>query len=41
VERKGRLVAIVSIPDAAALVRGQAGTLVTRDAEGLELAEVP
>jgi carbamate kinase len=41
VERTGKVAAIGSIADAAALVRGQAGTLVTRDAEGLELAEVP
>jgi carbamate kinase len=40
VERTGKEAAIGSIADAAALVRGEAGTLVTRDAEGLELAEV-
>jgi carbamate kinase len=40
VERTGKVAAIGSIADAAALVRGQAGTLVTRDAEGLEPAEV-
>jgi carbamate kinase len=36
----GGLAAIGSISDAAALLRGEAGTLVTRDAAGLELAEV-
>jgi carbamate kinase len=40
VERTGNVAAIGSITDAAALVSGQAGTLVTRDAEGLEFAEV-
>jgi carbamate kinase len=40
VEHTGNVAAIGSITDAAALVRGQAGTLVTRDAEGLEFAEV-
>jgi hypothetical protein len=32
------MAAIGSIADAAALVRGEAGTVVTRDAEGMEYA---
>jgi carbamate kinase len=40
VERTGKVAAIGAMADAAALVRGEAGTLVTRDAEGVELAEV-
>jgi carbamate kinase len=40
VERTGKVAAIGSIADAAALVRGEAGTLVTHAANGLELAEV-
>ena len=36
----GKLAAIGSIADAGALVRGEAGTIVTRDAAGIELAEV-
>jgi carbamate kinase len=39
VERTGRVAAIGSITDAAVLVRGEAGTIVTREADGLELAE--
>jgi carbamate kinase len=39
VKRTGRVAAIGSIADAPALVRGEAGTLVTRDAEGIELSE--
>jgi carbamate kinase len=38
VERTGKMAAIGSIADAAALVRGEAGTVVTRDAEGMEYA---
>jgi carbamate kinase len=38
VERTGKTAAIGSIADAAALVRGEAGTVVTRDAEGMEYA---
>ena len=40
VERTGKPAAIGSIADAAALVRGEAGTIVTREADGIELAEV-
>jgi carbamate kinase len=40
VERTGKLAAIGSIAHAGALVRGEAGTIVTRDADGIELAEV-
>jgi carbamate kinase len=40
VEETGGLAAIGSIKDAAALVRGEAGTVVARDAVGLELAGV-
>jgi len=40
VERTGRIAAIGSIADAAALVRGEAGTVVSHDAAGLELSEV-
>jgi carbamate kinase len=36
----GGLAAIGSITDTPALLRGEAGTIVTRDAKGLELAEV-
>jgi carbamate kinase len=36
VERTGRVAAIGSIHDTAALVRGEAGTVVTPDADGLE-----
>jgi carbamate kinase len=39
-EETGGLAAIGSITDTPALLRGEAGTIVTRDAEGLELAEV-
>jgi carbamate kinase len=39
VERTGRVAAIGSIADAAALVRGEAGTVVTRDAKGSQLTE--
>jgi carbamate kinase len=41
VERTGKVAAIGSTSDAAALVRGEAGTLVTNDADALELADVP
>ena len=40
VDRTGNSAVIGSIHDAAALVSGEAGTTVTRDAEGIELAEV-
>jgi carbamate kinase len=40
VERTGKTAAIGSIEDAAALVRGEAGTIVTLAAEGIELAGV-
>jgi carbamate kinase len=40
VERTGKVAAIGSMADAPALVRGEAGTLVTHDADGVELAEV-
>jgi carbamate kinase len=40
VERTGKLAAIGSIADAGALVRGEAGTIVTREADGIELADV-
>jgi carbamate kinase len=40
VERTGKTAAIGSITDAAGLVSGRAGTLVTVEAEGLEPAEV-
>jgi carbamate kinase len=40
VEETGGLAAIGSIEDTPALLRGEAGTIVTRDADGLELAEV-
>ena len=40
VEETGGLAAIGSIVDTPALLRGDAGTVVTRDADGLELAEV-
>ena len=39
VEETGGLAAIGSIKDAAALVRGEAGTVVAADAAGLELEE--
>jgi carbamate kinase len=39
-EETGGLAAIGSITDTPALLRGEAGTIVTRDAAGLELAEV-
>jgi carbamate kinase len=39
VERTGRVAAIGSIADAAALVRGEAGTVVTRAAKGSQLTE--
>jgi len=38
VEETGGLAAIGSIHDTPALLRGEAGTVVTRDADGLELA---
>jgi carbamate kinase len=41
VEETGGLAAIGSIEDTPALLRGEAGTIVTRDAEGLELEESP
>jgi carbamate kinase len=40
VEETGGLAAIGSIEDTPALLRGEAGTIVTPDADGLELAEV-
>ena len=40
VQHTGKPAAIGSIADTAALVRGEAGTIVTRDAAGIELAEV-
>jgi carbamate kinase len=40
VEQTGGLAAIGSIVDTPALLRGEAGTVVTRDAQGLEFAEV-
>jgi carbamate kinase len=40
VEETGGLAAIGSIEDTPALLRGESGTIVTRDADGLELAEV-
>jgi carbamate kinase len=39
-EETGGLAAIGSITDTPALLRGEAGTIVTRDAKGLEFAEV-
>jgi carbamate kinase len=39
VEETGGLAAIGSIHDTAALLRGDAGTVVTRDADGIELAD--
>ena len=41
VEETGGLAAIGSISDTPALLRGEAGTIVTKEADGLELAEVP
>ena len=40
VAETGGLAAIGSITDTPALLRGEAGTIVTRDADGLEYAEV-
>jgi carbamate kinase len=40
VEETGGIAVIGSIADTPALLRGEAGTLVTRDADGLELADV-
>ena len=40
VEETGGLAVIGSIADTPAMLRGEAGTVVTRDAEGLELADV-
>jgi carbamate kinase len=40
VEETGGLAVIGSIADTPALLRGDAGTVVTRDAEGIELVEV-
>jgi carbamate kinase len=40
VDEAGGLAAIGSIEDTPALLRGEVGTIVTRDADGLELAEV-
>ena len=40
VEETGGLAAIGSIEDTPALLRGEAGTIVSRDADGVELAEV-
>ena len=39
VEETGGLAAIGSISDTPALLRGEAGTIVTREADGIELAE--
>ena len=41
VERTGGFAAIGSIADTPALLRGETGTVITRDADGLELADVP
>ena len=41
VEETGGLAAIGSIEDTPALIRGEAGTIVTRDADGLELEGSP
>jgi carbamate kinase len=41
VEETGGLAVIGSIADTPALLRGDAGTVVTRDADGLEFADVP
>ena len=40
VEQTGRPAAIGSIQHTAALVRGEAGTVIALDAEGIELADV-
>jgi carbamate kinase len=40
VEETGGIAAIGSIADTPALLRGQAGTIVTHEADGLELAQV-
>ena len=40
VEETGGFAVIGSIADTPALLRGEAGTVVTRDAEGIELADV-
>ncbi len=40
VEETGGQAVIGSIADTPALLRGEAGTVVTRDADGLELADV-
>ena len=40
VEETGGIAVIGSITDTGALLRGEAGTVVTRDAQGLELADV-
>ena len=41
VERTGGFAAIGSIADTPALLRGETGTVITRDADRLELADVP
>jgi carbamate kinase len=41
VEESGGLAAIGSIEDTPALLRGEAGTIVTREADGLELERSP
>jgi carbamate kinase len=40
VEQTGGLAAIGSISDTPALLRGEVGTMVTREADGIELAAV-
>ena len=40
VAETGGIAAIGSIADTPALLRGEAGTTVTRDADGVELAQV-
>jgi carbamate kinase len=40
VERTGKIAAIGSIHETEALVRGEAGTIVALDAEGIEFAGV-
>jgi carbamate kinase len=40
VEETGGLAAIGSIADTPALLRGEAGTIVTREADGLELEQL-
>jgi carbamate kinase len=40
-EKTGKIAAIGSIAETAALIRGEAGTVVALDAKGLEVAAVP